>query len=155
MRREGLIDTARPPLRVPKKLVVIVLAVAVIVAAVVYLAPFLPSPPTFQHIHPRLTITINGDPVTIPAGIGIGGQTVGSIHTHDTDGVIHVESRDPKTVGDFFRAWGQPFDSSRILTYEVDATHTLTMTVDGQPNSEFDRLVFEDGQVIAIFYGPR
>src|SRR2546426_10179788 len=56
------------------------------------------------HIHPVLRITINGQPVTIPANIGIDSALwndhsldadgmmsgMAPLHTHDTSGTIHV-----------------------------------------------------------------
>ncbi len=114
---------------------------------------------TGQHIHPTLAITVNGQSLTIPGGIGITGTStgtiVGSIHTHTANGVIHVESQGPKTLGDFFALWGQPFGPDRILTFLVDTGNGLTMTVNGQPSTSFGQLVFEDDQAIAIVYGPR
>src|SRR5258708_5443270 len=44
------------------------------------------------HVHAHLTIIVNGQPVVVPANIGIpGGRCVYWLHTHDTSGIIHVE----------------------------------------------------------------
>ena len=51
--------------------------------------------------------------------------------------------------------WGQPLGPDRIFSFMVDAGNGLTMTVNGQPSTSFDLLVFEDDQAIAIVYGPR
>jgi hypothetical protein len=107
-----------------------------------------------MHIHPILHINVNGAPVTIPANIGITPACMMAIHTHDETGTIHLEY--PQIVefklGDFFANWGQPFSKEQIMENKLDDTHTLTMTVDGQPSDEFENLVMKDGQQIVINY---
>jgi len=109
-----------------------------------------------MHIHAKLSIVINGQPITIPANIGIVGQCTRPVHTHDDSGEIHIESPVlyPFTVKDFFLVWGQPFDNTQILQYKIDATHTVRMTVNGVVNTQFENYVFRDGDVIQITYGP-
>jgi hypothetical protein len=93
-------------------------------------APAIRQPPfpyiageSFIHVHPYLQIWINGQNVTIPAGIGIQDPTTSNgftsssmgnyepIHTHDSSGILHVElsSTDAHvhnyTLGDFFAIW--------------------------------------------------
>ena len=152
--REGVVAKPRIPLRLPKRFILFATIAVLVVLLAIGLPTLLPGS-TGQHIHPTLAITVNGQSVSIPGGIGLTGTIVGSIHTHAADGVIHVESREAKTLGDFFSVWGQPFGPDRILDNLVDGTHGLTMTVNGQPSTAFNRLVFEDGQAIAIVYGPR
>jgi hypothetical protein len=108
-----------------------------------------------EHIHPHLTIMIQQSPLTIPANIGITGDCTRPVHTHDPSGEIHVESpfNYPYTLGDFFLVWGQPFDSTRILQYTTDATHTISMTVNGKPSTEYRNYVIHDGDQIVITYG--
>lgn len=153
LRRQGVVSAPKRSFRLPKRLPLVLAVIGLVVVLTIGVS-LLPRPSTGQHIHPRLSIVINGEPATIPAGIGLSGQIVGSIHTHDSSGTIHVESREPKTLGDFFRTWGQPFAADRVLNYVVDSTHSITMTVNGQPRSAFERLVLEDNQVISIDYGP-
>lgn len=77
------------------------------------------------HLHPWLTITINGKNVTVPPGIGIQNPAnVGTydnypvfgggsnscfepVHTHDASGIIHIESPTNAnyTLGEFFTEW--------------------------------------------------
>jgi hypothetical protein len=84
------------------------------------------------HIHAHLTLFVNGKARLVPYGIGIGpplsGQntalgafvTNGScfswLHTHVSDGIIHIESPIQKTytLGDFFDIWGQPLSATRV-----------------------------------------
>src|SRR6266566_3801987 len=53
---------------------------------------------TAYHIHAHLTIYINGQPVSIPQGVGISSDQscLYWLHTHTSDGVIHIEA--PKKV---------------------------------------------------------
>jgi len=71
------------------------------------------------HIHPELKIFVDGKELTIPANIGI--EPAGSryIHTHQSDGVIHVESPvlHDFTLGDFFKVWGKRFDETCFDTH--------------------------------------
>ena len=65
------------------------------------------------HYHAHLDVIADGAKVTVPAGIGfevsngkVTGLTV--LHTHDTSGVIHIESaaNKPYTLGQVFTEWG-------------------------------------------------
>ncbi|MEE8199245.1 MAG: hypothetical protein V3R48_05980 [Thermoplasmata archaeon] len=155
LEREGVVVKPKIPLRLPKRFILYAGIAVLVVLLAIGLPGLLPGTTTGGHIHPTLAITVNGQSLGVPGGIGISSGIVASIHTHGGDGTIHVESREPKTLGDFFAVWGQPFGSDRILSFVVDAGNGLTMTVNGQPSSAFDRLVFEDDQAIAIVYGPR
>jgi hypothetical protein len=89
------------------------------------------------HIHAHLTIYASGARQVVPAGIGIpgpqqvvsgfveGGKCLYWLHTHDTTGVIHIESPAQRvyTLGQFFDVWGQPLSSTQVghLTGHVTA----------------------------------
>jgi hypothetical protein len=84
------------------------------------------------HVHTHLTIFVRGKARQVPYGIGIGsplrnvnpppGQPfVGGtcymwLHTHASDGIIHIESPDSRrfTLGQFFDVWGQPLNRNRV-----------------------------------------
>jgi hypothetical protein len=62
------------------------------------------------HIHAHLDIFVDGKRVTVPAEIGInpGAGWLTELHTHDTRGVIHIESPeadDEFTLGQFLAEW--------------------------------------------------
>jgi hypothetical protein len=65
-----------------------------------------------SHYHAHLTILRDGRKVTVPAFIGIDQQhqCLYWLHTHDTSGVVHIESPDARTytLGQFFDVWGRP-----------------------------------------------
>jgi hypothetical protein len=71
----------------------------------------LPQEAVTTHYHSHLDIFVNGKKVTVPALIGInqGAGYITELHTHDTRGVIHVESpkaNDHFTLGQFVAEWG-------------------------------------------------
>jgi len=86
-----------------------------------------------MHIHPSLNITLDAKSVVIPTGIGINEtlwnnhsldqygmqpmtrtgmvlimQGMSPLHTHDSSGIIHVESNEFRnyTLGQFLQIWG-------------------------------------------------
>ena len=84
------------------------------------------------HIHAHLAVFDDGRLYALPSGVGIpgsqveqssqygpvavGGQCYFWLHTHTSDGVIHIESplRGIFTLGDFFDVWRQPLTGQRI-----------------------------------------
>ncbi|HMI29708.1 MAG TPA: hypothetical protein VK490_08355, partial [Gaiellaceae bacterium] len=74
------------------------------------------------HYHSHLDIFVNGRKVTVPALIGInqGAGYITELHTHDTRGVIHVESpkeNDHFTLGQFVAEWGVFLNGRCIGSY--------------------------------------
>ncbi len=111
---------------------------------------------TAYHIHAHLTIYIDGEPVSIPQGIGIAPDQscLYWLHTHTGDGVLHIEA--PKkvspTLGDFLDIWGQGFSQSGYQN-QLALTAGWTVYVDGkQVNSNFNQLVLQPHMVITIAY---
>jgi hypothetical protein len=74
------------------------------------------------HYHSHLDIYVNGKHLAVPALIGInpGAGYLTQLHTHDTRGVIHVESpkkHDHFSLGQFFAEWGVFLNSRCIGAY--------------------------------------
>ena len=73
------------------------------------------------HIHQHLDIYLNGTKVTVPALVGIdtAGQFLTQLHTHDTTGILHVESPTKRSfrLGEFFGEWGVRLTSTCLGTY--------------------------------------
>jgi len=65
---------------------------------------------TVIHIHQHLDVFVNGKKVQVPALIGIDSSAgfLTELHTHDTSGVVHVESATNRNyvLGQFFGEWG-------------------------------------------------
>jgi hypothetical protein len=103
-----------------------------------------PTEQVVYHIHQHLAIFVNGTQQTVRAGIGIPGGTPAQgvvpggtclywLHTHDTSGIIHVESPTQKnyTLGQFFDIWGWPLSTSQVGR----ATGKVTTYVNGKQYS--------------------
>jgi hypothetical protein len=91
-----------------------------------------PSEKIAFHLHAHLTLFVSGRAFQVPYGIGIGPPLQGYqtprgpfaaagscfmwLHTHASDGIIHVEA--PKqqtfTLGQFFAVWGVPLSSRQL-----------------------------------------
>lgn len=93
-----------------------------------------------MHTHSSLNVTVNGDFLLVPNGVGINSTlwndhsldkfgterkstTFGTIspamsplHTHDSSGLIHVESTEYRnyTLGDFLNIWGLPLEGKKV-----------------------------------------
>ena len=102
----------------------------------------------------NLRIILNGTQIEIPAKIGVGTGCIRPLHTIDNSGDVYVDS--PVyyafTLKDFFAVWGQVFTNQQIFTLHASANHTITMTVNRQPNFEFENHVLADGDQIVITF---
>jgi len=99
--------------------------------------PALSAEGTALHIHQHLDLYVNGTKEVVPAQIGIvtSPQVVFSpLHTHDTSGIIHVESPTVRsfTLGELFDVWGVRFTPTCIGGYCAQGDRTLRVYVDGQ-----------------------
>jgi len=110
----------------------------------------------------RLSMTIDGKPVTIPAKIGIdhslwkdhsldqyGMQSMimnmssmAPLHTHESNGTIHVESNTirPYTLGQFLDIWGGLNTNGK----------TVKATVDGVPVQDYRNILLRDKEQIHL-----
>lgn len=60
------------------------------------------------HIHAHIDIFVNGQPIIVPASIGIKDNTcLYWLHTHKADGIIHIEAPKPRdfSLGEFLDIW--------------------------------------------------
>ena len=130
------------------------------------------------HVHAHLDVFVNGRPVEIPGGIGIettdpavkkfgenhfGGipetgcdqACISPLHTHDVDGVLHVEAKSEAqfTLGQFFKEMAIRLDASCVDEYCAPGI-PVVVYVDGQPQSGNPAdIVLRDSQEIAIVIG--
>jgi hypothetical protein len=132
-----------------------------------------------SHLHAHLDIFLNGEPIAVPAGIGIniddpevqqskdpdgsisyGGITrcrkpcISPLHTHDETGIIHTESATPKpnTLGQFFIEWGVRLSDSCVGEY--CSPEPIEVYVDGQPYTQDPQTIeLTDRKQIAIVIG--
>jgi hypothetical protein len=111
--------------------------------------------PITMHIHPQLSLLVNGISINVPEQIGIdpsmwkdhtldefGMQSIpemnmsamAPLHTHDSSGVVHVESTVNRnyTLGEFLDG------------------KTVKMEVNGKPLADFRNHVLRDGEQIKL-----
>lgn len=109
------------------------------------------------HWHPKLKVTIKGKKQEIPAGLGLAGQIHQKLHTHEKDGVIHMEmkgivTKDETKLGNFFRVWGKEFNSTQIFDKKNGEEGKVKITVNGKENKEFENYLMKDRDNIEIRY---
>lgn len=129
-----------------------------------------------DHIHPTLQILIEGIEASIPADVGLTPGRTYHPHTHDGSGTLHIgegptSGLDPQgspprltTLEDFFDVWRTTnvgtsrnnsvafFSENQILDHIADAHHAVRMTVNGQPNFQFEDYSPHDLDEIVISY---
>ena len=115
---------------------------------------------TTLHIHQHLDVFVDGNQVVVPAGIGIdpNGRFIAPIHTHDSSGVIHVESPVHRsyTLGELFGVWGVRFTSRCLGAYCRGAGKVFEVFVDGRRvESNPTRLPLRSHDEIAVVVGER
>ena len=90
-----------------------------------------------EHYHPRLQIVIDGKQVPVPAGIGVDPATgaMSALHTHETDGTIHIEADaagETFTLGQLFTEWGIKLTRSQIGGVRTTNDGQLVVTSNGK-----------------------
>ena len=101
-----------------------------------------PTEQVVYHIHSHLQVYVDGRPRSLPGAIGIVGPVAQQtafgrfygaqqcyywLHTHTSDGVIHVESPSARvfTLGNFFDEWRQPLTPTQLATVKGKVTAFL------------------------------
>jgi hypothetical protein len=113
---------------------------------------------TALHIHQHLDIYVAGRHVVVPAGIGIDpeGRFISPLHTHDTSGVIHVESPTvrPFTLGEVFGVWGVRVGTGELGGYKGGGGRALHAYVDGREvTGDPGKIVLASHQEIVLAFG--
>jgi hypothetical protein len=109
------------------------------------------------HVHAHLAMFNQGQPITLPPNIGIRTDCISWLHTHDATGVIHIEAPSPRTysLGAFVHVWGQPLDSTHLVTEVADSQHEIRAFVNGQPYAGApEDIPLEPHAVIVLELGP-
>jgi 4-amino-4-deoxy-L-arabinose transferase-like glycosyltransferase len=106
-----------------------------------------------MHIHTHLNVTVDGEPIIVPANIGIDpnlykdhsldeyGPQKSPLHTHTSSGTVHIESKiiANYTLGEFLNVWGINLDGK-----------VAKLTVDGKPVPDYQNHILRDGQGINL-----
>jgi hypothetical protein len=105
------------------------------------------------HIHAHVDIFVDGKRVTVPPNIGVTPSYLTELHTHDTRGLLHIESPeadDEFTLGQFFAEWGVFLNGRCVGSY----CDNLRWYVNGERQTGNPAgLVFKSHQQIAIVVG--
>lgn len=93
---------------------------------------------TAEHYHPKLEIIIDSEQVQVPANIGVDPTTgaMSALHTHETDGTIHIEADsvgEVFTLGQLFTEWGVKLTTTEIGGVTAGAGDTVKITSNGKP----------------------
>lgn len=120
--------------------------------------PMLGSEGTVEHIHIHLDIDVNGKKVTVPAEIGIDVRAgkISPLHTHDTTGIVHIESptRSTFTLGQFFTEWQVSLSANRIGGLKAGGGKQFHAYVNGKlRRGNPAAIVFHAHDEIALVYG--
>ncbi len=124
-----------------------------------------------DHVYQHLVIRVNGEPVEIPADIGVDADgPVTSPYTLTAGGVIHqspIDGTPPDhyaTLGDFFSVWRDEagrgdwdnpdatFSATELMGNQADQEHTIRMFVNGVSRDEFESYVLWNGDQIVLSY---
>lgn len=124
----------------------------------------LPTEGVKLHIHQHLDIYVDGKHVTVPPLIGIARTgnpqqpyELAELHTHATDGVIHLESERAQafSLGQFFGVWGL-YLAKNCVGNLCSPPNDFSVYVDGAKipaTADPTRLVLQEHDEIAIVYG--
>lgn len=110
------------------------------------------------HIHSHLDVFVDGKQVTVPADIGIdlNKQQISPLHTHDTSGVVHIESpvKADFTLGEFMTEWNVPISKDALGPLKTGGGKELHVFVNGKEQSgDPAALKLAAHEEIAVVYG--
>lgn len=111
------------------------------------------------HIHSFLNIFIDGKPYTVPGLVGITNECFYWLHTHDTSGIVHIESPVKKnfTLGQFFDLWNKkPAEAQNFTKAISNSKDSLNVYVNGSKvanETNYKDLVLNAHDVISMVYG--
>jgi hypothetical protein len=120
--------------------------------------PMLGAEGTVEHIHAHLDVIVDGQPVVVPAELGIdesAGQ-ISPLHTHDTTGVLHIESpvQADFTLGQVFTEWQVSLSADQIGGLHAGDGKVLQAYVNGKPVSgDPAGIVLHAHDEVAVVYG--
>jgi hypothetical protein len=118
----------------------------------------LPDPSdTVFHVHADLVVYTDGKKQTVPQNVGIDSdkQFLASLHTHDDQGVIHMEAVQPYPfkLGQFFSIWGVPFTKTQLGSYHVGQGLVLQTWVNGKQVPDGPSYVMKPHDRIVVGFG--
>jgi len=116
---------------------------------------------TAEHYHVHVDVLVDGQPVAVPANIGVdpsSGAMTG-LHTHTPDGVVHIEASatgQTFTVGQLFTQWDVKLTDGQLGSLRTDGDNELAVYVDGdRTTGDIATTPLADRQQITVVYGPK
>lgn len=111
------------------------------------------------HYHAHVDVLVRGVAIPIPAGIGIDErrQRISPLHTHDTTGIVHIESAEdvPFILGQLFTEWGQPLTDKRVGPVTVQPGEQVRVYRNGkQVTGDPAAVRFRPHDEIMVWLGP-
>jgi hypothetical protein len=110
------------------------------------------------HVHAHLSIYVDDQPVSLPANIGIAsdGSCIYWLHTHDTKGVIHIESPNATTYSleTFFKMW-QDYFSQLGYPSQLSTPNGWQVYINGKAfdyKNDFRNIHIESHMLITLAY---
>ncbi|GAA1860600.1 hypothetical protein [Asanoa iriomotensis] len=120
--------------------------------------PMLGEEGNVEHIHAHLDVIANGQAVSVPADIGIDATTgqLSPLHTHDTSGVVHVESpvKAEFSLGQLFTEWNVSLSADHVGGLRAGDGKVLQAYVNGKAvQGDPAAIVLHAHDEIALVYG--
>ncbi|RKR90720.1 hypothetical protein BDK92_5101 [Micromonospora pisi] len=120
--------------------------------------PMLDAEGTVEHIHAHLDVIVDGKPVVVPAQLGIDQATgeISPLHTHDTTGVLHIESpvQADFSLGQLFTEWQVALSDNQIGGLHAGDGKVLQAYVNGKAvTGNPAGIIMHAHDEIAIVYG--
>lgn len=111
------------------------------------------------HYHAHLDVFVRGQRITVPANIGIDvqRQRITALHTHDTTGIVHIESERniPFTLSQFFTEWGQPLTVAQVGPVVAGENEQVRLYRNGELTpGDPAQLRFAAHDEIVVWLGP-
>jgi hypothetical protein len=110
-----------------------------------------------SHSHAWLHVYVDGKQETVPQNIGIDPttQTLAALHTHDAEGIVHMEAdREFEfTLGQFMAVWGVAFSEDRLGSLTPKGDKQLQVFLNGKRVSDPVNVVMPEHGNVVIGYG--
>lgn len=112
-----------------------------------------------EHVHPKLAVRVREKEIAVPPNMGIGAGHA-PMHTHDPDGVMHVEGEPDPTLREFMAMWGVRLTPRELGPHTSNDSERVRMWVQKPGAKRFEEvpvqpdLKLEDRQQIQLYFGP-
>jgi hypothetical protein len=114
---------------------------------------------TISHTHAWLHVYVDGKQEPVPANIGIdpATQTLAALHTHDAEGIVHMEAdrEFDFTLGQFMAVWGVAFSKDRLGSLTPKGDQQLQVYLNGKRVDDPVNVVMPEHGNLVIGYGKQ